>query len=286
MEKNKNKVIQHYVPQCYLRKFGFNKKLIYKFSKKTGTSSIENIRYCCQVKDFYTLVNRPNLLYIEEDILDHREENFFGIVLNKLQISTLKYLKSKTNKIILNLEEFKILSRCLAVQYLRSPRYRNAAIQKEIKSDYAYITTQCNHIGFDIDEITYNYNVSNIHGDIIESEEIINKHINFFINCSWSFLFTDDFFITSDEPVTIEHEYLIPVLPHETLEYFTQIYYPLNSHLLLKITKSECDSINGLVTEITKDELGRINDLIRLNSRENYFCEIKNPKINEETENE
>lgn len=279
MEQEKNKVIQHYVPQCYLRKFGINKKKIFKFSKSTHECSEVKIKECCQMDDFYTLVDRSKPLYIEEDILDHREENVFGVVLEKLLNFSNDFIKGKTDNLNLTESDYLDIARGVAEQYLRGPRYRHAAIQKEMKSDYARIFQLCHYWGFDIEEIGYQYNESNIHGDIIASESVISRHSNFICNKNWEFLFTTGYFVTSDEPVVVipSRDIIAPVLPHETLEYFGQIFYPLNSHLLLKIT--HLNSVKGKEHNdkfrvIQSDELEEINKIVISNSREFYFCEI------------
>ncbi len=278
MESKKEKKIQHYVPKCYLRKFGIDKKSIYKFSKNDNSYEKATIRNCCQIEDFYTINNRSKSLYIEEDILDHREENAFGLLLDKLRIFSKNYLNGKTVMFTLSDVEQEILARCISVQYLRGPRYRHAVVQREMKSDYAKITNLCNRIGFDFDieEIVFQYDEANIHGDIIASNSIVSEHQNYIWNKNWEFLFSSDYFFTSDEPVVVIPMNNIPVLPHETLKYFHKIFFPLNSHLLLKINHSQNNANNNCIgfREILIDELEAINKLIIKNSRENYFCEI------------
>ncbi|GEM_PF-3857533 len=184
MESKKGKKIQHYVPQCYLRKFGIDKRMIYKFSKNDKSYEKEKIRSCCQIDDFYTMNNRSNPLYIEEEILDHREENAFGPLLDKLRLFSKNHLNHRTVRFTLSDVDQEILARCISVQYLRGPRYRHAAIQREMKSDYAKIINLCNSIGFDIEEIVFQYNEANIHGDIIASNSIVSEHQNYILGCS------------------------------------------------------------------------------------------------------
>lgn len=285
-----NKVIQHYVPKCYLKKFGIDRKTIFKFSKKSDIYSLEQIKDCCQYDEFYTLVNRPIPKYIEENILDRREENNFGPLLKSLRTFSKNYLKGTKSKLHLDLSNREILSRLIAVQYIRGPRYRHFALERERKSDIANVQIFCNSIGFEIESIELAYEDSNIHGDLIASERFIKEHINYIFDKDWTFLFSNNSFITSDEPVTIIKQNLCaPILPHEGLKYFKEIYFPINSHLLLKISRPNNSRLfidEGVVQEISDEELSFINGIIRYNSREFYFSDTENPLINGKTQNE
>lgn len=280
---DKNKVSQHFVPKCYLKKFGIDKEKIYKFSKKNHYYSEEQIKDCCCEDDFYTLVNRPIPKYIEENILDRREENSFGLLLDELRKFSNNYLKDKKSNLVLDLTKREMLSRLIAVQYIRGPRYRHFALEKERNSDIAYILTHCNNIGFEIESIEFAYEDSNIHGDLIASDQFIKKHINHIFDKDWTLFFSYNSFITSDEPVTIiKQSICAPILPHEELEYFKDIYFPINSHLLLKISRPKNSNIyidNGIIQEISDEELAIINGIISSQSREFYFCNTENPII-------
>lgn len=290
MKDSREKVIQHFVPQCYLRKFGINKKMIFKFSKKDNSYEEAQIKDCCQIDDYYTLLDCPNPLYIEVDILDYREENVFGPILNQLWKISRDVLLNRIDNFNISSKEQEIIARCIAVQFLRGPSYRHAAIQKEKKSDYAKISMYCNMIGFDIEEISFQYNEANIHGDIIASNTIISEHQNYILNKKWEFLFTSDYFFTSDEPVIIIPINNIPVLPHEYLKYNHTVYFPLNSHLLVKISPflSEENKNNSHVSlrELETEELGAINELIINNSKEYYFGAINDGTQYGKTTNE
>lgn len=280
---DKIKVSQHFVPKCYLKKFGIDKKRIYKFSKKNHLYSEEQIKDCCCEDDFYTLVNRTIPKYIEENILDRREENSFGLVLDELRRFSNSYLKGDKSNLVLDITKREILSRLIAVQYIRGPRYRHYALEKERKSDIANIQLMCNQIGFEIESLKFAYEDSNIHGDLIASDQFIKEHINYIFDKDWTLLFSYNSFITSDEPVTIiKQDICAPILPHEKLEYFKEIYFPINSHLLLKISRPKNSNINlddNIIQEISDKELAIINGIIRSQSREFYFCNTENPII-------
>ncbi|MDC6281706.1 DUF4238 domain-containing protein, partial [Caecibacteroides pullorum] len=80
----------------------------------------------------------------------------------------------------------------------------------------------------------------------------------------WELLYTSTGeFYASDNPVVITHREDMPVTYCDAINFFKEIYYPLNSSLLLHITAKSPASAKKLPIHICKEEeLLAINKLI------------------------
>ena len=279
MAENKK---QHYVPQCYLRYFQFSKNEIYYFSKSSGLYKNKNIGSVCQIADFYTLYNSSDPLLIEK-LLDRKEESMLGLILDNAK----KIVKTYNRSSNITFAEFKkfrkdIISRQIVIQYLRTPRYR----ESKIKNDMLSIKYEINQLlssnksNFKVTEIGLTCDEPEVHSSVITSEELIKNLTNELLTGTWELLYSLNADIyTSDEPVCIESFSNIPVSTCETLEYFENVYYPLNPNLAIHIyrgkgtTPDRNDSFQFKILDDT--ELKKLNLLIKQNARDLVFSKSK-----------
>jgi len=132
MSNNKK---QHYVPQCYLRRFSADTKTVWMYDKGLGKiirPSISNI--CCE-KDLYTITeetvkenaangNNISKLCLESDFFASQWEPSYNSCLNLLDNKAKECIVKGIPKMQLSDDEKMAFANHITVQFLRLPQIK------------------------------------------------------------------------------------------------------------------------------------------------------------------
>ena len=120
-------------------------------------------------------------------------------------------------------------------------------------------------IGIDVEELSYYSDKREYHKRRLCDETEVNEIVDELIDAHWELLYTDkDEFYTSDNPVVIIERQDMPVTYCDAIKYFDDIYFPLNSNLLLHIVAGQpvCNKYISIQT-IEQDKVNEINRIIK-----------------------
>ncbi len=251
----------HYVPQCYLKKFSLDRTNIHYYDKQQGKCDQKGIRYICQEEDFYTLSQTDDIYYIETTFFANDNEEILGKALNYFE-----KLDSCCSEVPYDRIQRDNLSKQIILQYMRTPSYRNIKRDNELNAYYLPIMCLCRQIGFEIEGIEYlPNNNAEFHKNLLLEEGRIKEIMTEISEAEWELLrATSGEFYTSDNPVTIRARHDMPVTYCDAIMYFDEIFYPLNSNLLLHIIAKPAASIKKLnIRTVSNNELCNINDFIK-----------------------
>lgn len=255
----------HYVPQCYLRKFSSNGKTVKYYDKTELSLNEDNIDEVCQIENMYYLKHSDNPNEIELDFFSYKEENALGNILNS-------FLNLNNSSIDFNKDRRVKLSRQIVLQYIRTPMYRDIKSDNELNAIYPQLIYLFSKIGFDIEEIHYEGDKAHFHKNLFLENDVIDEIVSDIADCEWELLKTQQEFYTSDNPIVINRREDMPVTYCDAIKFFADIYYPLNSHLLLHIIAKEHSSLKLLyVKNIDSLTLSKINKLIAENAKKYVF---------------
>ena len=261
-----NPIKHHYVPQCYLKKFSLDKKQVKYFDKILKISDIKDIEKICQIENFYKL-SQSDPYYIETTFFANNNEDKLGRILTyfeTIDCSLTQIPYDKNHRVN--------LSRQIILQYMRTPIYRDTKSENELNAYYKVIKQILKKIyDFEIEEIEFKANnKAEFHKTILLENDIIDDIIEDIADASWELLYTSsDEFYTSDNPVTVIARNDMPVTYCDAIKYFSEIYYPLNSKLVLHIKAQQAVSAKKMnIRFCDNGELLTINRLIKNNAIE------------------
>ncbi len=246
---------QHYIPDCYLKKFAnqsTNDKENFFFfgydkeKKRTFPTSTKDV---CKEEDLYTVSNEYH------DVIDSLCENkgkvfeneYFAHNEEKLFLSSLNNILLKVrNKQTLTDKEKGEFCWHIAELYLRHPK-RKGIILKSIKQSYkdalrsAYMLEQNTKIDIDFDESIIHYEFG--YGD----DELKKIVASVLFNHKWLFFITEKprVFYTSCDPISIEFHSNIPPSELGITDKFTEILFPLAFDVMLIMWDSQCSERNN-----------------------------------------
>jgi len=260
-----NPIKHHYVPQCYLKKFSLDNKKVNYYDKELHLYGNEDIERMCQIPNFYKL-SQSAPYYIETDFFANNYEDKLGRILTHFEtidIDLDKIPYDKNHRIN--------LSRQIVLQYMRTPFYRDTKSENELTAYYELLKQiLLKRYNFEVEEIEFKANnKAEFHKTLLLENEIIDDIIKDIADANWELLYTSSSeFYTSDNPVAVVARNDVHVAYCEAIKYFSEIYYPLNSKLILHIIANKPNSnkkINRRLCEIK--ELSVINKFIVDNAK-------------------
>lgn len=252
----------HYVPQCYLKRFSLLQSSVNYYDKELCECNTRDIKEICQIKDFYKL-SQSDPYYIETDFFANNYEDKLGKILahfDGIDDSVEQIPYDKIRRIN--------LSKQIILQYIRTPLYRDTKSEYELNAYYELIKQYLKPF-IDVEEIEFKANnKAEFHKTLLLEDDIIDDIIEGIAYANWELLYTScNEFYTSDNPVTIIARNDMPVTYCDAIKYFSEIYYPLNSKLLLHINAQRPTSINQInIRTCDSAELRTINNLITNNA--------------------
>lgn len=256
-----NPIRHHYVPQCYLKKFSLDKETVNFYDKQERIFDNKEIGEICQIENFYSL-SQSETYYIERTFFANNNEDKLGKILanfEKIDYSLTELSYDKNQR--------KNLSKQLVLQYKRTPLYRNIKSKYELNAFYEQFKCLYGILNFEIEKIEYKANnKAEFHKTLLleEMENIISE----ISGADWELLYTPiGEFYTSDNPIVIKAREDMPVTYCDAIEFFSEIYYPLNANLLLHITAKSPASVKKIPIRVCKEEeMLLINELIKKNA--------------------
>lgn len=259
MSKREEHVKHHYVPQCYQRRFSTDKIIIKYFDKDTQELCSKAIDDFCQKEYLY---------YLEQDEKHFSlEVNFFSKIEDKLGrlLSDFDKIDGTNYTVLFNRDKKKSVAKQIVLQYMRTPKYRNIKYHNETQAYLSQICLLLEIIGIDVEELSYYSDKREYHKRRLCDETEVNEIVDELIDTHWELLYTDkDEFYTSDNPVVIIERQDMPVTYCDAIKYFDDIYFPLNSNLLLHIVAGQpvCNKYISIQT-IEQDKVNEINRIIK-----------------------
>lgn len=253
-----NPIKHHYVPQCYLKRFSLDRKKIMYYDKQSGICSTEEIGKICQIENFY-LLSQSEPYYIETTFFANDNEDKLGRILT--YFDTVDYSSANIGY---DINQRKNLSKQLVLQYMRTPSYRSIKSRNELNAYYEQIKFLLKlAFDFNVEEIEFRpNNKAEFHKTLLleDNEDIISE----IAEADWELLHTScGEFYTSDNPVTIKRRNDMPVSYCDAIQYFSEIYYPLNPKFMLHIMAHPMSSTKKINIRPCEDkELLNINTLI------------------------
>lgn len=259
--KNKPNRYHHYIPQCYLRHFGFakNSKLnskdyfIFGYNKHSGKIIPVSVDKVCGEDYFYKLSdlvfgdNYLDSLYLETKYFADNIEKQLSRLLKFLETELLRSASMRTDKFNMPKIGRRIVVKHLAIQYLRHPNMRK------------YDLDLLNEIDNEIYDFIYRNNLSNTPGaeEVLNdgkyfnddkvlthamlsfmNDEIIEQIVDALSDNIWIYNYSHngDFF-TCDNPIHITPHYKGEV-NHTLLglnQYGAEVSWPINPYFTLSI---------------------------------------------------
>ena len=252
-----NPIKHHYVPQCYLKKFSLDKNTVKFYDKKERIYGKKEISEICQLENLYSL-SQSETYYIETTFFANNNEDKLAKILAYFEKVDNSWVELSYDK-----NQRKNLSKQLILQYKRTPLYRDIKSEYELNAFYKQLKCLFEILNFEVEEIEYKANnKAEFHKTLLLEE--MEDTISNISEADWELLYTSiGEFYTSDNPVVITHREDMPVTYCDAINFFKEIYYPLNSSLLLHITAKSPASAKKLPIHICKEEeLLAINKLI------------------------
>lgn len=248
----------HYVPQCYLKRFSSDNKVVVFFDKQIKEYGSQDIREFCQINNLYKL-SQSEPYYIETIFFAHDIEDKLGKILSFFD-------KLDFNMPHINYDNHQRfnLSKQIFIQYIRTPKYRDSKSKNELNAFYSKITQLLKiHFNFEVDEIEFKPdNIAEYHKNILlEDNTDIITNIS---GAYWELIYSPERkFYTSDNPITIMPRNDMPVTYCDAINYFSDIYYPLNPKLVLHIKAQEALSSKVVGIRHANDkDVTEVNNLI------------------------
>lgn len=292
-----NKRNQHFVPQSYLRKFAIHgqKSLVWEFDKTTGRASIDpvSVRKICS-QDFY--------YYQRTDTgkIDHTRLEDAISQIEDIGIKIINSIRKPRNGIKVSLCEEKKgeLSFYIAFLFARGPAIRNgihelyaAIIQKKLASQY--------ESGALLDASPVLHDLVQKHGlfKLIRTEIFTNVSLPHIVEMAtilgqsmlakrWTFYTpeNDQFFITSDNPVSYLLQLGLLSEPMGPAHQFSEVTIPLRKDLALVVspttnvptTKDESECVLLTATDTIVDAINRRTAAAALRF---FFSSYNSPKL-------
>lgn len=261
-----NPIKHHFVPQCYLKKFSLDNKSVNYYDKVLHLCDNENIEELCQIPNFYKL-SQSDPYYIETNFFANKNENKLARILAYFETIGIDLDKIPYDK------EHRInLSRQIVLQYMRTPLYRDTKSENELTAYYKLLKQILNAYNIEVEKIEFiANNKAEFHKTILLENEIIDDIIEGIANANWELLYTSSGeFYTSDNPIAVIARNDMPVTYCDAIKYFSELYYPLNSRLILHVKAEQPNSCKNKKIEkrlCEQKELSVINNFIMDNAQ-------------------
>ena len=260
MNKEEGHKKHHYVPQCYQRRFSTDKEIIKYFDKDTQALCFKAIADFCQIEYLYYLEQDEKPYSLEVDYFSKLIEDKLGSLLKEFDV-----IDGTKDAILFNKDKKKAVAKQIVVQYMRTPKYRDIKYHNETQAYLEHICILFEKMGFYAEELSYYSDKREYHRRRLCDESEINEIVDELIDAHWDLWYTDkEEFYTSDNPVVIIERQDMPVTYCDAIKYFDDIYFPLNSNLLLHIVAGQpvCNKYISIQT-IEQDKVNEINRIIK-----------------------
>ena len=264
--------IQHYVPQFYLRAFALkNSEQLFVLDKVNINIYPESISKLCGQNYYYSYKENDCDAYnfIIEEYLSKKETQFSKVLSMIISGIDGYYYNSKDMKRI-NHKEKIILFEFIYFQLMRVPKYldklfnQGVAFIKELNIKYNHFQSE-KEIKNDIKKIWF----PKLFDNVQEFIAIMNKRNLVFMIIDKNL---DEYFISSDNPVIMLNSE-ISVERVGIVHPMTEIAIPISKNILLSIRETYIESRFEYNLITSKDNIKRINRLIKDNSvRFVYSC--------------
>lgn len=300
MSKNKGKAhtYHHYVPQCYLRQFGFqkdNKKkkdfFVNAFDKQTGKIYPKSVEKVCGEDFLYKLKIEPSQnagvdeMYLETQYFANQIETELSRLLNLMARNLLLTVKDGYNGFRLPQIGRQYLSRQLAIQFLRHPNIREydfnliEQIDSEITGFITRNNLQDNPGAKELMEGKSGFYKDTAMTHAILSfmnDELITSIMNALADNIWVYHYSSngDFF-ACDNPIHVT-PHVKGYVPHTLMglnQYGAEVTWTLNPYFTLSIYDkeyfSENKSYDNCIIPCSEDTLRHYN-IIRYGCAKKY----------------
>lgn len=260
MNKGEKHAKHHYLPQCYQRRFSTDKIKIKYFDKDAQALYSKEIADFCQKEYLYYLEQDEKPFSLEINYLSEDIEDKLGKLLKEFDV-----IDGTKDALLFNKDKRKAVAKQIVLQYMRTPKYRDIKYHQETQAYLEHICNLLEILGFYAEELNYYSDKREYHRRRLCDESEINEIVEELIDAHWELLYTDkDEFYTSDNPVVIIERQDMPVTYCDAIKYFDDIYFPLNSNLLLHIVAGQpvCNKYISIQT-IEQDKVNEINRIIK-----------------------
>jgi hypothetical protein len=197
---------------------------------------------------------------LEIDYFSKLIEDKLGSLLKEFDV-----IDGTKDAILFNKDKKKAVAKQIVLQYMRTPKYRDIKYHNETQAYLEHICILLEKMGFYAEELSYYSDKREYHRRRLCDESEINEIVDELIDAHWDLWYTDkEEFYTSDNPVVIIERQDMPVTYCDAIKYFDDIYFPLNSNLLLHIVAGQpvCNKYISIQT-IEQDKVNEINRIIK-----------------------
>lgn len=245
---------QHYIPQTYLSNFVEKGKAVWVYNKNNSKKYLTSIDKICYTEDFYSLDEKTiqesggtlNRLSIEKNFFAKNVEVKWSTLLKQLVDAVeLNIQQNPRSILVLDDESKKLLAQHIVIQFMRLPEYRQLhedsqeslirSIKKIMDCENARKASNYGAIQDSLNKKRDSAFDHYIYG--FGSEEKVDGFVSQLVNNYWElYISPDDYYYTSDFPITVE-----PHVKDARLEclgltmYGAEVTFPLTKKLLLKI---------------------------------------------------
>lgn len=307
MAKSENtpNTFHHYVPQCYLRQFGFqkdNKKkkdfFVNAFDKQTGKIYPKGVEKVCGEDFFYKLnlnsIQDTNVdeMYLEVNYFANQIESELSRLLNFMERHLLSAVKDTYGGLVIPQMGRNCIAKHLAIQFLRHPIVRDYDFKllDEIDSEITGFITRNNlqdNPGakeYLDGKNKYYDDVAMTHAQLsFMNDELITAIMNALANNIWVYYYSPngDFF-ACDSPIHVT-PHVKGDVPHTLMglnQYGAEVTWTLNPYFTLSIYDkeyfSENKSYDNCIIPCSEDTLRHYN-IIRYGCAKKYvFSKSRN----------
>ena len=214
----------HYIPECYLKGFSDNEKMVWIYNKKISKSYPKSVNDIFVEKDFY-LIDESFIPEEGRGMISYKsiEYDFFAKQIESQYADFLKHVKFFTEDLkkqdlsytrIIPEDWVERISLQLLIQYIRTPEARRKALELLNTSRFCLDIFANSPFLSEKEKEDYKLESQKTYGDVIDhfmvlfnKERVVDPICSILQNKIWSIYFSPnaDFF-TSDSPVILERE--------------------------------------------------------------------------------
>lgn len=248
---------QHYIPQCYLKKFSDNSKSVWAYDKELGTILQPSISNICCGKNLYTITeefvneniskgNGITKLLFEKDFFANKYEPLYLQYLNMLEDEAENCIGKGVSTMSLTDEDRLVFANLIAIQFLRLPQIKdfdvnlfNGITPKMLRLFTQGLAKETNNpdlwklrIEASIqDKAVYHAQTSYLNA------ELLKKYASDLVNNIWTFSYSKESkFYTSDFPICVNpHKQGVRPIDMGLVQEGVELTFPISKNLMLTI---------------------------------------------------
>lgn len=255
---NKEYRRNHYIPECYLKGFSENGKIVWIYNKKISKSYPKSVDDIFYEKDFY-LIDESLIPEEGRDMINYKsiEYDFFAEQIESQYADFLGHVRSVTDDLKKqDLSCISLIPECwveqislqLLIQYIRTPEARRQTLELLTTSRFCFDILADSPWLSEKEKEYYKLESQKSYGDVIDhfmvlfnKEKVIDPICTVLRNKIWSIYFSPnaDFF-TSDSPVILEREGINKEVGFMEFNLSNlNITYPITRNLLVRLWDRE-----------------------------------------------